>query len=81
MQAKFVMQCCLHMHLQLMRQIAVNASSYPSMCTNEWLPTHAVCPPPLSLPSKKAQVLSRSHVQNEAQIDHPKRISWLLVAI
>ena len=35
----------------------------------------------VGLPNKKAQVLSQSHAQNEAQIDHPQRISWLLVAI
>ena len=30
---------------------------------------------------QKAQVLSRSCAQNGAQIDHPKRIFWLLVAV
>ena len=65
------------MHLRLMRQLAVNARSYPSMCTDEWRPTVST----VGLLSKIAQMLSRSHAQNEAQIDHPKRISWLLVAI
>ena len=64
-------------HLRLMRQLAVNASSYPSTCTDEWRPTVST----VGLPSEKAQMLSRSHAQNEAQIDDPKRISWLLVAI
>ena len=59
---------------------AVDASSYPSMCTDEWLPTvSAVCP--LGVPRKKGQGRSRCHAQNEAQTDHPQRISWLLVAV
>ena len=60
-----------------MCQLAVNASSYPHMCTDEWHPTVST----VGFPSKKVQVLSHSHTQNEAQIDHPKRISWLLVAV
>ena len=64
-------------HLWLMHQLVVNASTYPSTCTDKWLPTVS----PLSLPSEKVQVLSCSHAQNKAPIDHPQRISWLLVAI
>ena len=66
-------------HMQLMRQLAVNASSYPSMCTNKWRPTastHWL----LSLPCKKLQEWGWSYAQNEAQKNHPQRISWLLVA-
>ena len=66
--------------LELMHQLAVDASSYPSMCTDERLPTvSAVCP--LGVPRKKGQGRSRCHAQNEAQTDHPQRISWLLVAV
>ena len=60
----------------MMRQLAINVSSYPSTCTDEWLPTVST----VGLPSKKAQVLSQSHAQIEAQIDHPREFPgywWL----
>ena len=64
----------LPMHLHLMRQLAfmyhpILARALTNGVQQLWSS------------SKKAQVLSRSHTQNEAQIDHPKGISWLLVAV
>ena len=58
------------MHLWLMWQIVVNASSYPSMCTNKWCPTAStLCP--LSLPCKNHRsACGHSHAQNEVQKDH-----------
>ena len=47
------------------------------MCTDKWRPTASL----LSLPRKKAQEVICSYVQNEAQMDHLKQISWLSVAI
>ena len=37
--------------------------------------------PPCSLPCKKAQEVSHSYTQSEAQMDYLQRISWLSVAI
>ena len=52
-------------HLQLM--------CHPSMCANEWHPTpNTVCL--LSLPHRKAQVVSLGYTQNKAQMDHPQGI-------
>ena len=59
--------------------LAVDASS-SHVCTDEWRPTASTfCP--LSLPYKKARVVSPSYAQSKAQMNHSQRISRLLVAI
>ena len=69
--------------MRLMRQLAVNASSYilahTLMNGSQQLVQYA----PSVFPAKKVQVLSHSHAQNELKlkIDHPQRISRVLVAI
>ena len=76
--SKFV--CGATYALAVDASLAVNASSYPSMCTDKWLPTvSTVCP--LGLPHKKLQEWGHSYVQNEAQKAHSQIISWLLVAL
>ena len=65
------------MHLRLMRQLVIDVSSYPSTCTNKWLPTVSIvcC---LSLPRKKKSLeWGCSYAWNEAQKAHPQIISWL----
>ena len=54
---------------------------HPCMCaqTNGFQqPVHSC---PLSLPRKIAQAVSPSYAQSKAQINYPKRILWLLVAV
>ena len=59
--------------------IAVDVSS-SHMYTDEWLQTAStLCP--CSCPCRKVQRVSPSYAQSKAQMDHPKRISWLLVAV
>ena len=59
--------------------LAVDASS-SHVCTDERRPTAStLCP--LSLPYKKARVVSPSYTQSKAQMNHSQRISRLLVAI
>ena len=52
--------------------------AHPCMCANEWHPTAStLCP--LSLPHRKAQVVSLGYAQNEAQMNHPQGRSFLTV--
>ena len=59
--------------------LAVDASSL-HVCTDEWhLTASTFCT--ISLSRKKAQAASRSYTQSNAQMNHPQRIFWLLLAV
>ena len=51
------------------------------MCMDKWCSLTASTLCLLSLSCKKVQKVSHRYAQNESQMDHPQRMSWLLVAI
>ena len=57
----------------------VDLMRHPRTCAPTNDTQQLVCSAPSVFPAKKVQAVSLSYTQSKAQMDHPQRISWLLV--